>query len=437
MPATRHARRTNHRWLTLLSLTLGFAMVWPSASPVAAGTDSVSVQKSTDAAGLQAPGDVFHYTITVHANTAVDRLVIADGAFDYPQISVTGTALSVNGSPRACTTTRTDNVWCGLGSVSAGTTAVLTVTVKVNANVDIACDKPGQHGTEDDTALNIAKARWEENGTAFRADSTRVSVFLDCDGYDPNAEPLPTAVINSHPPTSTTSTSGTFSFTSPTATTFRCALDSGQYAACTSPKTYEHLSVGSHTFSVQAVNSVGAGKAATFEWQITNPFTDIGSTTFRDDILWLYSQGITGGCSATKFCPNASVSRGQMAAFLARALDLPATGTDFFTDDETSTFETSINRVAAAGIAFGCAANRFCPQASVSRAEMASFLARAFDLPGTSTDFFVDDEGITHETNINRVAAAGIASGCTSSRYCPTNDVTRAQMAAFLHRALT
>ena len=96
----------------------------------------------------------------------------------------------------------------------------------------------------------------------------------------------------------------------------------------------------------------------------------------------------------------------------------------------------SINRVRAADITTGCAPSKYCPNDDVSRGQMASFLARAFELPATSTDYFTDDNGTTHEGNINRVAAAGITSGCTATTYCPKADVTRGQMAAFLRRAL-
>jgi hypothetical protein len=68
---------------------------------------------------------------------------------------------------------------------------------------------------------------------------------------------------------------------------------------------------------------------------------------------------------------------------------------------------------------------------------MASFLSRAFDLPSTSTDHFVDDEGLSHEAAINRLASSGITSGCAADRFCPTGVVTRGQMAAFLRRAMT
>ena len=68
---------------------------------------------------------------------------------------------------------------------------------------------------------------------------------------------------------------------------------------------------------------------------------------------------------------------------------------------------------------------------------MASFLARVFSLPGSTTDYFTDDETSIHEVDINRVAEAGITSGCTATTYCPLNPVTRGQMVAFLHLALT
>ena len=53
---------------------------------------------------------------------------------------------------------------------------------------------------------------------------------------------------------------------------------------------------------------------------------------------------------------------------------------------------------------------------------------------------FVDDDGSIFEEDIERLAAAGITRGCNppiNDRFCPNDPVTRAQMAAFLHRALT
>ncbi len=165
------------------------------------------------------------------------------------------------------------------------------------------------------------------------------------------------------------------------------------------------------------------------------PFTDIDG--FENEIAWLYREGITGGCTSTRFCPTNSVTRGQMAAFLNRALGLPATGSDFFDDDDGTAFEGDINRLAAAGITGGCATRRFCPGATVTREQMASFLARAFNLPGATSDYFGDDKASIHEGDINRLAQSGITGGCATGRYCPSSHVTREQMAAFLYRALS
>ncbi|MFN2487581.1 MAG: S-layer homology domain-containing protein [Acidimicrobiia bacterium] len=169
-------------------------------------------------------------------------------------------------------------------------------------------------------------------------------------------------------------------------------------------------------------------------------FGDIAGSQFQDDILWLAEQGITNGCSASPplFCPHEVVTRGQMAAFLVRALDLPA-GPDLFTDDESSIFEADINSVATAGITTGCSTSppMFCPEEPVTREQMAAFLVRALDL-AAGPDLFVDDESSIFEPDINSLAQAGITNGCSTSppMFCPEDPVTREQMAAFLHRAL-
>ncbi len=168
---------------------------------------------------------------------------------------------------------------------------------------------------------------------------------------------------------------------------------------------------------------------------VAPPYTDVVTSKFIDDITWLADQGITAGCTPTTFCPDGLVTRGQMATFLVRALHLPATGTDYFADDEGSIHEANINRLRAAGITLGCSATRFCPAGLVTRAQMATFLVRAFELPATGTDYFSDDNTNKHEANINRLRAAGITYGCGGTNFCPNGIVTRGQMAAFLHRA--
>ena len=166
------------------------------------------------------------------------------------------------------------------------------------------------------------------------------------------------------------------------------------------------------------------------------PFRDVDDSPFLRDIIWLAEVGITTGCGSDRFCPSRGVTRGEVATFLVRAFRLPRTATDYFTDDDHSTHEAAINRLAAAGITNGCGGDRFCPTRGVTRGEMATFLARALGLPRTGTDYFTDDDGSVHESAINRLAEAGITTGCGSDRFCPGKIVSREQVAAFLHRAL-
>ena len=118
---------------------------------------------------------------------------------------------------------------------------------------------------------------------------------------------------------------------------------------------------------------------------------------------------------------------------------LAAKGT--FSDDDGNIHEGNIEAIARAGITKGCnppANDRFCPDRNVTRGEMAAFLSRALRLPSTNRDFFVDDHDTPFEGDINRIAAAGITKGCNppaNNRFCPSAPVTRGQMAAFLVRA--
>jgi hypothetical protein len=163
---------------------------------------------------------------------------------------------------------------------------------------------------------------------------------------------------------------------------------------------------------------------------------DLADSGFYTEIAWAYHQGITAGCGAIGFfCPSQQLPRDQMASLLARTLGLRSTTVDHFVDDDTNSHEGNINRVAQAGITKGCAPNRYCPSGLVTRQEMASFLVRALDLPRTTVDSFTDDEGSIHENDINRLAASGITAGCSATRFCPTDRVTRGQILAFLFRA--
>jgi hypothetical protein len=202
-----------------------------------------------------------------------------------------------------------------------------------------------------------------------------------------------------------------------------------------------------HWFHLRTVDNAGnwTGTAHLGPFWIDQPFTDIDGSFAYDEIWWLHETGITLGCNPPvqdRFCPTDPVRRDQMASFLVRALDLPATATDYFEDDEGSVHEADINAIKLAGITQGCnppTNDLYCPSLSVRRDQMASFIARALALPDPVDDYFTDDEGSVHEADINKLFEAGITFGCnppTNDLYCPDQPVTREQMAAFLYRAL-
>jgi subtilisin family serine protease len=188
-----------------------------------------------------------------------------------------------------------------------------------------------------------------------------------------------------------------------------------------------------------AVKDASGNALGSASWTFTtgvSGFADTAGSPFDYDIAWLAEEGITAGCGGDRFCPRSSVTREQMASFLARGLSLPVATDDWFGDDGASDHEADINRLAEAAITGGCAAGRFCPRGTVTREQMASFLARALKLPAATTDFFSDDSRSPHQADINRLAAAGITGGCGTTTFCPSSVITRDQMAAFLHRAL-
>lgn len=161
-------------------------------------------------------------------------------------------------------------------------------------------------------------------------------------------------------------------------------------------------------------------------------FSDDDGSVFEASIESLAAAGVTKGCGETTFCPGQTVTRGQMAAFLVRALGTEPRAGDTFTDDDGSPFEADIETLAALGVTSGCARRRFCPEAPITRGQMAVFLTRAAHLPASNANSFSDDDQSPFEEAIESLAAAGVTQGCGRDRFCPDDPVTRGQMAAFL-----
>ena len=181
------------------------------------------------------------------------------------------------------------------------------------------------------------------------------------------------------------------------------------------------------------------GQITTLPNGVEDRFTDDDGSVHEDNIDIIAAADITLGCDEADpslFCPNETVTRGQMASFIQRALNLPAGEDPGFTDIAGNEHEQAIGALAAAGITIGCEdGTMFCPNVPLTRDQMASFLARAYGLSGGTTPF-TDIAGNTHEDNIAAIYEAGITQGCTATEYCPRDPVVRGQMASFLARSL-
>jgi uncharacterized protein YkwD len=175
-------------------------------------------------------------------------------------------------------------------------------------------------------------------------------------------------------------------------------------------------------------------------------FNDVPTThPFYTLIGQLSARGITVGCGGGNFCPESNVTREQMAIFIERALGVftpPAPSRQTFGDVPPSLMSYPfIEDFARRGITVGCSTlqSLYCPTNSVTREQMAIFVVRAlgvFDPPTPSVQSFQDvpSSSFAYEF-IEAFYARGITTGCGVGYYCPTANVTRGQMAAFLVRA--
>lgn len=163
-------------------------------------------------------------------------------------------------------------------------------------------------------------------------------------------------------------------------------------------------------------------------------FGDVSSrNTHATSITTVALSGIEDGCSAARFCPTGSVTRAQFASMLVRALDVPPTTERRFTD-VTGTHAADIEALAAAGITAGCTATTFCPALQLNRAQMATFLARALELAPVPSPF--PDTHAAHDGSIGALYDRQIILGCTTTRFCSTDTVNRAQTASMLARTV-
>ena len=198
------------------------------------------------------------------------------------------------------------------------------------------------------------------------------------------------------------------------------------------------------SIAVAAATFAGLPAAATAE----TTYSDIASGPHKDNIDALAELGLFTGtdCGTGKFCPGEPAKRWTMAVWMVRTVDgsdppPPSPPESRFADvDDDEWWMPHVERLADLGITLGCKQEplRYCPDQPVTRAQMASFLVRAFDLANVPSAGFTDTNNDTHEANIDALFAAGLTVGCAQDplRYCPGQPVTRAHLATMLRRGL-
>ena len=159
-------------------------------------------------------------------------------------------------------------------------------------------------------------------------------------------------------------------------------------------------------------------------------------------VLALEADGVLAGTNCSVEDCEGNLTRWEAALWLTNALGLSTEAAVSFHDGPADgELAAVVSTLYSHGVTVGCSAEplRYCPDDHTSRAQMASFLARAFDLEANGSGGFADvDPDSVHAPNISAIWEAGITRGCAQEplRYCPRDPITREQAAVMLYRAL-
>jgi hypothetical protein len=190
---------------------------------------------------------------------------------------------------------------------------------------------------------------------------------------------------------------------------------------------------------------ISTGASRTWTLHIGDSFADVpDANLFYAYIENIFHNGITGGCGGANYCPGNPVTRAQMAVFILKAEHgstyAPPPCVGVFDDVACpGAFAVDwIERLYAEGITGGCGGNNYCPTNPVTRAQMAVFLLKGQHgsayVPPACTGLFGDvpcPAGFAVDW-IEQLSIEGITGGCGGNNYCPDASVTRGQMAVFL-----
>ena len=172
----------------------------------------------------------------------------------------------------------------------------------------------------------------------------------------------------------------------------------------------------------------------------TSPFSDVSTSAYYyEAVKWAQEKGITGGIGNGLFGPNQPCTRAQVVTFLWRAAGSPAPmlNKNPFTDVHTSDYYyDAVLWAVQNGITNGTSAKTFSPDATVTRAQVVTFLWRANGQPAAGNSGFLDvSSNAYYARAVDWAFANGITTGVDYGAFGPDTACTRAQIVTFLYRA--
>ena len=196
---------------------------------------------------------------------------------------------------------------------------------------------------------------------------------------------------------------------------------------------------GKYTFTMPA------GKVevkATFmeDNSMLNFFYDVPNNAyFYEAVKWAVKNGITDGVGNNLFAPEQPCTRAQIVTFLWRAAGSPEpkSAASGMTDVVSgSYYEKAVAWAIENGITTGTTTSTFSPDATCTRAQAVTFLARALNAKATSVAEFSDVPTNSYFADAVAWAAAnGVTEGIGGGLFGSDNDCTRGQIVTFLYRA--
>ena len=172
----------------------------------------------------------------------------------------------------------------------------------------------------------------------------------------------------------------------------------------------------------------------------TSPFGDVSADAYYNQaVQWAQEKGITDGISSNLFGPKQPCTRSQIVTFLWRAAGSPepkSTAAGMTDVAPGSYYAKAVAWAVENGITTGTAEGTFSPDATCTRAQAVTFLARAQNAKATGKTAFSDVPADSYFADAVAWAQAnGVTTGTSETTFSPDNDCTRAQIVTFLYRA--